>query len=80
MNVLLLNQICQAYESEEAKTSQFQRIMSLMQEMQSLGNPPPELVGGDGGGGGGGGLDDALPRPEFDAYGNPVLPDQCKVS
>ena len=50
--------------------------MSLMQEMQSLGNPPPELVGG---GGLGGGLD-SLPTPEFDAYGNPILPDQCKVS
>ena len=72
--MLLLNQICQAYESEGAKASQFQRIMSLMQEMQSLGNPPPELVGS------GGGLDDALPTPEFDAHGNPVLPDQCKVS
>ena len=67
-----LIQICQAYESDEAKTIQFQRIMSLMQEMQSIGNPPAELVGG--------GVEDPLPTPQFDAYGNPILPDQCKVS
>merc|ERR1719188_974900 len=77
----LTKQICHAYEgpgadsSEEATGNQFQKIMSLMQEMQSLGNPPQELVAG--GGGGGGGDDPLLLRPEL---ANPALYDQCKVS
>ena len=44
--------------------------MSLMQEMQSLGNPPQELVAG-------GAEDPLLLRPEL---ANPALFDQCKVS
>ena len=73
------HQICHAYEGSgpgEATGNQFQKIMSLMQEMQSLGNPPQELVAG-GGGGGGGGDDPLFLRPEL---ANSALYDQCKVS
>ncbi len=76
-------QICHEFERDisdgdgEAKKRQFQRVMSLMQDMQSQGNPPKEIVGGSGGA-------DGAFMPEFDAHGNPVLPpemtDQCKVS
>jgi len=49
-------------ESDEVKKARFDTIMSLMQEMQSLGHPPKELTG------------DSSPAFQFDAEGNPILP------
>eukprot|EP00090_Calanus_glacialis_P011636 TRINITY_DN20001_c2_g1_i1.p1 TRINITY_DN20001_c2_g1~~TRINITY_DN20001_c2_g1_i1.p1 ORF type:complete len:286 (+),score=121.85 TRINITY_DN20001_c2_g1_i1:49-858(+) len=49
-------------ESDEVKKARFDQIMSLMQEMQSLGHPPKELTG------------DSSPAFQFDAEGNPILP------
>jgi len=49
-------------ESEEVKKVRFDKIMSLMQEMQSLGHPPKELTG------------ESSPAFQYDAEGNPVLP------
>lgn len=49
-------------EPDEVKKARFDQIMSLMQEMQSLGHPPKELTG------------DSSPAFQFDADGNPVVP------
>lgn len=49
-------------ENEDIKKARFDQIMSLMQEMQSLGHPPKELTG------------ESSPAFQFDAEGNPVLP------
>jgi len=74
----LTKKICFLYEEEkdgesnEVKKKRFEKVMELMQEMQSLGHPPKELVG------------DANPGIQFDAYGNPMFPDgmesnQCSI-
>ena len=49
-------------ESDEIKKARFDQIMSMMQEMQSLGHPPQELTG------------ESSPAFQFDAEGNPILP------
>jgi len=66
----LTKKICFKFEEEEdgveedegVKKARFDQIMSLMQEMQSLGHPPKELTG------------ESSPAFQFDAEGNPVLP------
>ena len=66
----LTKQICFKFEeenegvedSDEVKKVRFDKIMSLMQEMQSLGHPPKELTG------------ESSPAFQYDAEGNPVLP------
>lgn len=76
----LTKRICFAFEeekeedSESVKKERFDTVMSLMQEMQSLGQPPKELTG-----------DAGPPAFQFDAEGNPILPDmmgdqQCVIS
>lgn len=42
----IVQKICHEYESGPAQSEdQFQKVMSLMQAMQTLGNPPKDLVG-----------------------------------
>ncbi|KAK4315944.1 hypothetical protein Pmani_012856 [Petrolisthes manimaculis] len=50
-------------ESEEAQGKRFEKIMTSMQKLQELGQPPKELVG------------DLGPFINFDPSGNPILPD-----
>jgi len=65
----LTKQICFLFEAEsetETETRRkenFEKVMNLMQEMQSLGHPPKELTG------------DTSPNIQFDADGNPIFPD-----
>ena len=72
----LTKQICFIFESEEESDSQtkrkenFEIVMRMMQEMQTLGHPPKELTG------------DNSPGFQVDAGGNPIFPegmnpDQC---
>ena len=65
----LTKQICFIFESEEETDSQtkrkenFETVMRIMQEMQTLGHPPKELTG------------DNSPGFQVDADGNPIFPD-----
>jgi len=65
----LTKQICFIFESEEETDSQtkrkenFETVMRMMQEMQTLGHPPKELTG------------DNSPGFQVDADGNPIFPD-----
>merc|ERR1712012_1211288 len=59
-------------ESSDIKKKRFEKVMELMQEMQSFGHPPKELVG------------ESDPGIQLDAYGNPMFPQgmepsQCSV-
>ncbi|XP_070534920.1 peroxisomal biogenesis factor 19-like isoform X2 [Ptychodera flava] len=59
-------------DSEDIRKERFEKIMKIVQEMESLGQPPKELVG------------DMAPGLEFDEHGNPKIPglpspDQCVV-
>jgi len=66
----LMKKICKEFEEEKetdtdsTKSRRFDHILDLMQQMQELGQPPPELMthlaGGD--------------LPEVDEHGNPKLP------
>merc|ERR1712179_75440 len=58
-------------DTEAEKKARFQEVMALMQEMQSLGNPPKELTGETPG------------AFQLDPHGNPILPDlrqECVIS
>ena len=65
----LTKQICFLFESESETDSDIQRkdnfekVMSLMQEMQNLGHPPKELTG------------ETSPNLQFDVDGNPIFPE-----
>ena len=65
----LTKQICFIFESEEEADSEskrkenFEMVMRMMQEMQTLGHPPKELTG------------DNSPGFQVDADGNPIFPD-----
>jgi len=65
----LTKQICFIFESEEETDSQskrkenFEIVMRMMQEMQTLGHPPKELTG------------ENSPGFQLDAEGNPIFPD-----
>ena len=74
----LSKKICFLYEEEkdeessDIKKKRFEKVMELMQEMQSFGHPPKELVG------------ESNPGIQLDAYGNPMFPhgmepSQCSV-
>jgi len=59
-------------EPDEVKRARFDTIMSLMQEMQTLGHPPKELTG------------ETSPAFQYDAEGNPIMPgfgdpSQCSI-
>jgi len=76
----ITKKICLLFEEEketdsgEVKQKRFEKIMTSMQEMQSLGHPPKEITG-----------ENELPGFEMDATGNPLVPgmpgdEQCVIS
>ncbi|KAK6172158.1 hypothetical protein SNE40_015884 [Patella caerulea] len=64
----LMVEICSHYESEQetdsddVKRERFENLMTIMQQMQELGQPPKDIVG------------DMAPGLEFDENGLPKLP------
>lgn len=69
----VMKQLVQMYEeenetdSDEVKGQRFEKIMQHMQKLQEMGQPPKELVG------------DMGPVINFDAAGNPILPDMSTL-
>lgn len=71
----LMKTVCEEFEkeagdSEEAKKETFEKVLSLMQKIQSYGNPPKELVA------------DMGNNVPLDEHGNlqiPGLPQQCSI-
>lgn len=71
----LMSQICREFEleisdSEEDKKKQFEKVLQLMQKIQTFGNPPKELVSNIG------------PGIPLDDQGNlqiPGMPGNCVV-
>lgn len=49
-------------DSEEIKKRRFEMILSLMQDMQTYGQPPEELIG------------EHPALLQFDSEGNPIIP------
>lgn len=70
----LMNEVCTELEAEQdsdsdtQKRERFDKVLGLMQKMQDLGHPPAELVG------------DTGPGLQFDAQGNPMLPQDLNMA
>ncbi|GLV36650.1 Peroxin 19 [Carabus blaptoides fortunei] len=70
----LMNEVCTELEAEQEsdsdamKRERFDKVLNLMQNMQNLGHPPAELVG------------DTGPGLQFDAQGNPMLPQDLNMT
>ncbi|XP_014674428.1 PREDICTED: peroxisomal biogenesis factor 19-like [Priapulus caudatus] len=83
----LMVTICTDYEAEtpgdsdQVKQERFERVMTIMQEMQELGHPPTDITGETGGIPGM--AEPALGGLQFDEHGMPKLPpgmeEQCSV-
>lgn len=69
----IMKQVVEVYEvenetdTEEIKSQRFEKIMTGMQKLQELGQPPKDLVG------------DMGPMVNFDEAGNPQMPDMSSL-
>lgn len=73
--LMFMKKVCDEFEndcddSEDAKRTRFERVLSLMQRIQNYGNPPKEILGD---------IERELPLDEHGNLQLPGMPQQCIV-